>query len=551
MSFPAFPLAMARGLGLVDGGVIAIYLLAMIVVGLYFSRGQTSNEEYLLGKRNMSPLLVGISLVATLVSTISYLATPGDMIQHGVAFATTVLAVPLWLTVILYVWVPFFMRYRFTSIYEYVELRFNRAARSLAAGLFILMRLGWMGLIIYTAGRAVAQMTANAPAALADRFGAHISPEQWLYLIMIVMGLTTTAYTYLGGIRAVIWTDFAQFTVMTAGVLFTIGYIWSTTGAGPVRWWHDAAQHRHGMLTWFSSDLTVERTAFLVILDTFFWKICTHCSDQVATQRYFSTRGTKEALRSNVIAALADFLLIGLLGVLGLALVSFYSSPERASAVFGGTFDPLNADHAAQAFPRFVVDCLPIGMAGLVVAALLSAAMSSISSGINSVSAVVVTDFRRRANSTAAGGRETSRAREYSLITGGAITGIAFLIALVIAADPRNRNIIDLSQKVFNLFLGPLGGLFIAGVFFPFVGSAAAIVATIFGVALAIVVCFAKEMFRLPHGAPVLLVTPTTTVATVLAAVLLGSIFPRPDRRRIDGHTWWTRHKIRPPTAGE
>jgi len=398
-SYPVL-LAAAHGVTLVDCAVVVIYLVGMVAIGGYFSRGQTTTDEYLLGRRTMSPFVVGISLIATLMSSISYLAAPGDMIQHGVAFAMGVFAVPLWLTVVLYVWIPFFMRYRLTSIYEYIGLRFNRVARLLAACLFILMRLGWMGLIVYTAGSAVAQMTANVPEMLAEHANLHVSPEAWLYGIMIGIGLTTTAYTWLGGIRAVMWGDFAQFLVMLSGVLFAIGYVWFTTGTDPVVWWNDASAQRRSLITWFATDLTVERTAFLVILDTFFWRLCTQCCDQVATQRYFTTSGVAGAFRSNVVAALAEFILTVLLGLLGLALLSYFSDQGRADAVFGESFNPLNPAHATQAFPRFIVECLPTGLVGLVIAALLAASMSSMSSGINSVSAVIVTDFHRQIGSS-------------------------------------------------------------------------------------------------------------------------------------------------------
>jgi solute:Na+ symporter, SSS family len=533
--------ASASGLGLLDLGAVILYLLAMLGIGLYFSRRQTSADEYLLGSRGMNPFLVGISLIATLLSTITYLASPGDMIQHGPAFATGVLAMPLWLAVVSLFWIPFFMRYRFTSIYEYAELRFSRTARLCAACMFVLFRLGWMSLIVYTAGRAIAEMTENIPTALAQQMGIAISSEQWFYTLMLLIGITTTGYTFFGGIRAVIWTDFAQFVIMIAGVLLTIGFIWLQTGDGPLGWWHEASQQRHEMITWFSIDPTVERTVFLVVLDTFIWRICVQCSDQVATQRYFSTSGVSSALRSNVVAALADFVILGLLGLLGLALLHYYSHPDRAAAVFGGPFDPKSSDDAMRAFPKFIVHALPQGLAGLVLAALLSAAMSSISSGINSISAVLLTDFRRRPSSDNSAS-ETSLARRFSLLTGLFVTGSAFFVAFVIASDPKKQNIIDLSNMIFNLFVGPLGGLFIAGMFLPWVGGVAALLGTAVGLSVAAVLAFWGDWFDLGTAPSTLLITPLALLATVVIAGLLGFVLSRPDRRLTDGHTWWTRH---------
>lgn len=538
---PLFPVM--DGLGLLDLGVLVAYLGTMVLIGIYCSLRQTSTDEYLLGGRTMSPLLVGISLIATLLSTVTYLGAPGDMIQFGPAFACGILAMPFWLLVVSRVWIPFFMRYRLTSIYEYAELRFSRTARLFAATLFVLMRLGWMGMIVYTAGDAIAQMTANLPALLEDRFGLALSPQHWLLLVMIAMLATTTAYTVVGGIRAVMWTDFVQFIVMMAGVLLAIGAVWVESGVGPAAWWQEAARQRREMVQWFSTDWTIERTLVLVVAEVFFWRICVQCSDQVATQRYFSTGGIKNAVRANVVAATADFAILALFAVLGLALLHYFTSSQHSAQVFGGAFDPHNSRHARDAFPRFILHALPGGVSGLVVAALLSAAMSSLSSGINSVSAVIVTDLRRDSPHGRLDSRsEVQVARGLSFLIGGAVAVVGIGIALYLSANPRHQNITDLANRVFNVFVGPLGGLFMAGMFLPWVGNWAAIGATAIGLACGLFFSFFREILGVQAGPSTLLITPATTVLTVTAAALFGMVLPKPAKSNVEGHTWWTRH---------
>ncbi len=587
-------LAVQMGLSGIDYLVVVVYLGGMLAMGVYFSARQTSSEEYFVGRRSLPPLVVGLSLVATLLSTITYLAAPGDMIQHGLAFATAILSVPFWLAVVLRYWVPFFMRYRLTSVYEYAGLRFNRATRWLAASLFVLMRFGWMGMIIYTATGAVAEMTVDLPQRITALTGLPVSEQQYFYGLIIGLGLVATFYTFLGGIRVVIWTDVVQFVVMMGGAAFVIGYVWTVTGRGPLAWWNDASGLDRAAPVWFGwtatedrpawlAWTTSQRTVFFVVLNAFFWRICTHCSDQVATQRYFTTAGVREALRSNVASAVGDFILVAMLGTVGMALLSFYTQhqqqnitatvaaadqtlPDREAmrlhaqvlaANFPEGFDPAQPEHAKNAFPVFIVSYMPLGLAGLIMSALFAAAMSSIDSGINSISAVVTTDFYRPLHGAQANTATEMRvARWTTLLTGVAITGVAFLIAVVIAADPENRNIIDLSIRVFNLFLGPLATIFIAGIFFPWVGSTAVMLACVLGVAVSIVLGFWEPVFErlgemMPWCATVaelapspLLVTPAGTVVSVLIAALLGFCLPSPAAEQIDGHTWWTRHRV-------
>lgn len=550
-------LALTTGLGAIDYLVVLLYLAVMLAMGIYFSRRQTSSEEYFVGRRRLPPMVVGISIIASLLSTITYLAAPGDMIQYGIYFATGLLAVPFWLAVVQWFWIPFFMRYRLTSIYEYAEFRFSYPVRALAASIFIFMRFGWMGTVIYTAARAVAKMTENLPGYLYDWTGVTLTPTGWLYSVMILMGVIATGYTYMGGIRVVIWTDVIQFFVMMGGAVFAIAFIWYQTGTGPVHWWQQTAASTREPTDWFSWDLTADRVVLFFVLNTFFWRICTHCGDQVATQRYFTTDGIKSALKSNLYNVMGDVVLTVLLGLVGLALLSFFdtqSTPELAAeqaALFGGDFDPHNAAHAKDAYPKFIVYYLPPGLAGLVMAALFAAAMSSIDSGINSIAAVVTTDFYRRLRK--AGDKPSNDlwiARTITFVTGVAITLVAFWITWYTSISPKNENIIDLSIRVFNLFLGPLGGIFMVGVFLSYVRTASMLIGTLGGLTCSIMLGY-WDLFFETTGPSVLLVTPVSTVVTFALSALAGAvqyaISGPPEKSKLRGHTWNSRGAITEP----
>ena len=293
-----------EGLTALDYAAVGGYLLVTLAIVVWSLRRQSSIEDFFLGGRRMPWMAVGLSLMATLMSTISYLGVPGEMIKHGVALFIGQLSIPLSMTVVLLLWVPFFMRLRLTSAYEYLERRFNYAARLLGGGLFLLLRLGWMSLVMYTASLALAEMMRSVLPAdavdplaawLSDGAGSEVAPPLWretfLFWVIGVVGLAATVYTALGGIRAVIWTDVLQFLMLFGGTWFILGYVLWTTGTGPTHWWATVTANtpKHTNPQLFSFDVTTRVTVFTAIVSMFFWTICTHGSDQVVLQRYFST----------------------------------------------------------------------------------------------------------------------------------------------------------------------------------------------------------------------------------------------------------------------
>ena len=208
---------MASSFHLIDWIIIAAYLAAMAGVGIYFSRKQTSLDQYLLADKSMGWLPVGLSLMAALNSGMDYLMQPSATIKYG---AVLVLGVLSWL--LLYPWVakvafPFFHRLNFFTVYEYLEARFDVRVRTLAALIFILWRLGWMATAMYVPSLAI---------------NAASGGEVDLNTMTIVVGVVVTAYTMLGGIQAVIWNDVVQFCIMFGGLGATVGIVWWSVPGG-------------------------------------------------------------------------------------------------------------------------------------------------------------------------------------------------------------------------------------------------------------------------------------------------------------------------------
>ena len=166
------------GLQWIDFLALGIYLLVTMGIVIWSSRREASTGEFFLGGRRMPWMAVGLSVLATLMSSISYMGVPGEMIKNGVAMFAQYLALPLSMTVVLFVWVPFFMRLRFTSAYEYLERRFDVQTRIIGSLLFLMLRLGWMSMVTYVGSLALSQMVGTLiPADTVDPIARWFDPS--------------------------------------------------------------------------------------------------------------------------------------------------------------------------------------------------------------------------------------------------------------------------------------------------------------------------------------------------------------------------------------
>ncbi|HLJ10331.1 MAG TPA: hypothetical protein VKU82_04045, partial [Planctomycetaceae bacterium] len=204
------------GLELIDYAAVVLYMLGTFGIALWFGRKQKTVDDYFVGGRHMPWFAVGLSIMATLFSTLSYLGAPGEMIKHGIGMSVGVLAIPFSMAVVTLVWIPFFMRLHITSAYEYLERRFNYAVRLIGAVLFVLLRLGWMSMVIFAASMALDRVKGDDIAWLSG-------PD--IYWWIAGVGLFAAIYTAVGGIQAMIWTDVLQCVLLLAGVLLAIGYV--------------------------------------------------------------------------------------------------------------------------------------------------------------------------------------------------------------------------------------------------------------------------------------------------------------------------------------
>lgn len=522
------------GLKTADYAAIVAYLLVTAGISLWFGRKQKDVDDYFVGGRRMPWFAVGLSILATLFSTLSYLGVPGEVIKHGIGLFTGYLSLPLTASVILFLWIPFFMRLRVTSAYEYLELRFDRSVRWIGAGLFVLLRLGWMSMVVYAASLALDRVKGPDLAAL---------PGPDLFWWIAIIGVVAAIYTSIGGIQSVIWIDVLQCILLLAGVLLAIGYVALNDGTGPVDWWTTATAHRpsHTSPPLFSFDVTTRVTVAFVMFNNFFWTICTHGSDQVVLQRYFSTASMQAARRSYLINVCVDLTMAALMATAGLALLAFYL--RHSSLLPDGATDAMAA--ADKLFPHFLGSQLPAGCAGLIISAFLCDAIQTLESGVNAITAVLTNDFLKRPQAEENDGDDLPAENSHELavarVTTIGITAFVTMAAFGVAwlQQTQKLTIVDMMPKFFNMFVGPLASLFFIGMFLPRCTKRSAITAVLVSLSLSVLWSWWKEIFHTDYAPSPFLAIGIPYIASVACAVFL-SAFAEPDEPQPGRNfTWW------------
>ncbi len=431
------------GFDWVDYLTWGIYLAVILCVGFYFSKREKSTNDFFLGGRRVRWWAAGISIFGTQLSAITFMAIPAKVYAtdwvYILAQATIIMVAPI----IVFFYLPFFRRLNVTTAYEYLEKRFNVALRLLGGIAFCCLQLGRMGIVLFLPAIALATVT-----------------DFNVYTCILVMAVFCTIYTVLGGIEAVIWTDVLQVIVLMGGTLLCVAVIALKVEGGLIGiidLGRQADKFNAVNLTW---DYTAA-AVWVVVIGNIFSNLVPYSADQTVIQRYLTTRTEKQAARAiwtnaalTVPAALIFFFL-------GTALYAFYKSQPQN----------LNPTVDTDAIlPWFVVREMPIGVAGVVLAAIFAAAMSSLDSSMNSMATVLVTDFYYRFKPDSTDHTRLLLARIMTVALGAFGTGCALLMATY-----PIKSIWDLFLALLGLLGGGLAGVFVLGIFTRRANSAGAL----------------------------------------------------------------------------
>ena len=369
-----------------DLAVIALYFVGMAGMGWYFRRRTGTTEQYFVGGRAYPGWLLGISLFGAAISSITFIGYPADAFKTAYLRYVICLTLPVGVFVVGRWILPIFRRGRITSVFEYLEGRFGPRTRLYGATVFIIAQAMRISVIQYLVALLVHRLTG------------------WDVTLCILLGGGITAYyTVVGGIDAVIWTDFVQSVILTAGGLLILGVIIAKLPGGLGQLFSVAAGDGKFMLgdldladgklhpaSWGLS-LSHKTVLMLVLVGVFQW-LGEYTTNQEVVQKYCAARSTTDARQAMWISCWTCVPTWGYFLFLGTGLYVFYKvfpDPQVAEMLSG-------ARKAEEVLPHFVSTQLPVGLSGIVVAAVLAAAMSSMSSAMNSMSAVFITDVYRR-----------------------------------------------------------------------------------------------------------------------------------------------------------
>ncbi len=482
--------------GWLDWTVFASYLGAIVLVGAYFSKRQNSTDEFFTASKRMHWLPVSLSIVASLFSGISFIGQPSRVYRYDSVIFAYAISVLLVTPIVMYVLIPFYRRLDVTTAYEYLERRFSLNVRLLASSLFILKRLFWMGLVALAPSLALTTIT-----------GLRVE-----YCILLI-GVVATIYTGLGGMSAVIWTDAAQFVILTLGQVLMIWFIASKLDGGFAEIWEVG---RESGKVWMSMEFTfVDLTFWSMLIAGCVFALSDLGVDQVTVQRLMTTPDEKTAQRSMIFNALFKFPgMMVLLGI-GVALYAYYQAfPELLT---------LGEDQIDQVVPFFVVTELPAGISGFVIAAIFAAAMSSFDSGLNCMVTAFTVDWYKRLYKSDLEDREYLKlAKLLTFVLGGLITLMSILIY-----QAGVKSIIDKSNKYLGFFGGALLGIFLLGMLTRRAKPLPTVIGAVASVALVILLdLWQEENGAFVHNYMYGLISMVITMAVGYFGSLLGRETP-------------------------
>ena len=495
-----------------DYVVVLGYLAISLGLGFAF-RKQSNREEFFTAGQSMGRITVGLSVMATLFSANSFVMYPSTAYGNSIRVIMAVVAFWSMAPIVIWVFIPVYSKLKCATAYEYLEHRFHVSVRCLASTLFVILRVSWMAAATYAASVAI---------------GGISGLNQ--YAVIVGLGIIAIAYTMLGGLRAVMWTDVLQFFVFFGTIVFAAGLLVSRTEggiSGVVETYFDG---RDNMLFDFRiNDPTFRFATIAILMGSFLEGLSAFGADQVAVQRYIAARDMKTSQTGFFINLLGMMIVIPGLLIIGMGLFSyFHHNPAALTPVIAekiqlaqsdaamklkdqfvqqaGASEPLadvianhyrdrpeelHADMVMlklndEALPQFVRLQFPAGVIGLLVAALMAATMSSIDSGVHSVTTAIVVDFRdrlfpHRRPKTEAG--EMRVARILVVVIGA----IAITLACFVG---QLGDVFAVAKKSVGAFAAPLLAVFIMGLFIPQATAFGVFVGTWIGTAVTLTLMY-------------------------------------------------------------
>ncbi len=418
-------------LSVFDYGIIVAVLLVTLYFGLKYAKNQKSTEAYFSAKGRVPSWAIGMSLLATLISSVTFLGYPAEGYAHNWILLVQGLMVPLVLLGTVWFIVPLYRKVIGLSTYEYFEKRFGNFARYYSSIAFVLRQFSGMGTVLYLLAVALSSMT-----------------DIHTYWIIIVVGLIIVTVNLLGGIEAVIWLDvFQGFMLFASGILCLLVIIFSVQGGLPEVWRIASENGRTGFGPY---DLDFTRLTFVVMaINGMFYAIQKYGTDQTVIQRYLTARSDKSAIRASLMGILLTVPVWSLFMFIGTALFVYYQQQPLPDGIGPNSV-----------FPYFIMSQLPVGVVGFILAAMVSAAICSLSADLNSLAAVGIEDYYKKLRPNRVDNEYLKASRTMVAIAGLISMGIGFIYV-----ELGSESILGIIFTLYAIFSGGIVGIFLLGVF--------------------------------------------------------------------------------------
>ncbi|HJZ80198.1 MAG TPA: sodium:solute symporter [Pyrinomonadaceae bacterium] len=417
------------GLNKLDFAIIGLYLADITLFGLRFRKKQRSLRDYFLAGREIPWWAIALSIVAAETSTLTIISIPGLAYDTNLTFLQVILGYVVGRIVISFVLLPHYFRGDLFTAYELIERRFGPELRSLTAGLFLLTRAAAEGVRVYAVSIVVSIALGTGEVAS----------------IAIITALTLI-YTFEGGLAAVIWTDVVQTVIYVGGTIVGLVTILHLVPGG----WnavHSAAADAGKLQIFdFRMNLAVPYTFWAGVIGGTFFTTASHGTDQLIVQRLLAARGQRQSATALISSGLAILFQFALFLTVGVMLWAYYGMP---SANFG---------RADRIYPTFIVTRMPHGISGLLIAAILAAAMSNLSAALNSLSSSAIMDFYARLHPQADEAKKMRLSRIATLLWALVLFGLA-----IIALHKAGR-VVEVGLQIASVAYGALLGAFLLGV---------------------------------------------------------------------------------------